>query len=256
MAKIICLSSQVVWGPVGNTAAVPALQAAGHEVLQVPTVLLSHHPGHGRPVMRATAAEDFESLITAVEGKGGLNDCAAVMTGYFALAGQVRIAADLIMRLRQETPDLVVLVDPVIGDHGKLYVAEDIAEAIRDLLVPLATILTPNVFELSWLTGTAVTSAGTAVDAVVKLPCRETLVTSVPVDTETIGTLLLTSGVSHFNQMTRQEHVPHGTGDFLAGAYLAARLTLPPEVAFSAAMTRLATVIASSSGMVLQNTRR
>jgi pyridoxine kinase len=254
MAKVLCLSSQVVWGPVGNTAAVPALQALGHEVLQVPTILLSHHPGHGKPVTRATSAEDFAALVAAVEDKGGLADCAAIMTGYFASAEQVGIAAGVISRLRRANPSLVVLVDPVMGDHGRLYVAQDIAAAIRDELLPLAGIVTPNVFELSWLTGEIVSDAASAAAAARQLPCSEVLVTSIAIGGHSLGTLLLTGDATHLKHTAKLEHVPHGTGDFLAGAYLAARLRQAPKVAFGAAMTRLAEVIASSSGMILQNT--
>ena len=46
-----------------------------------------------------------------------------------------------------------MLVDPVLGDAGRLYVAQETAEAIRDRLIPLADIATPNLFELGWLTG-------------------------------------------------------------------------------------------------------
>ena len=111
MAKVLCLSSQVVWGPVGNTAAVPALQAEGHEVLQVPTILLSHHPGHGTPVRQAITPENFAALLTSVESKGALADCSSVMTGYFADTEQITRAAKFIARLRNQNPGLLVLVD-------------------------------------------------------------------------------------------------------------------------------------------------
>jgi pyridoxine kinase len=254
MVKVLCISSQVVWGPVGNTAAVPALQAAGREVLQVPTILLSHHPGHGKPHARVTTAEDLSGLIAAVDGTGGLVDCAAVMTGYFASAEQVAVAVTAITRLRKANLSLVVLVDPVMGDHGRLYVAQEIAEAIRDQLVPLAGIVTPNVFELAWLTGEAVIDTPTAAVAARHLPCSEVLVTSVPLRSQALGTLLLMGEESHLKQSARLDHVPHGTGDFLAGAYLAARLVQPPKVAFDMAMTQLGHAIARSDGMVLRNT--
>ena len=254
MAKVLCISSQVVWGPVGNTAAVPALQAAGHEVLQVPTVLLSHHPGHGKPAVRVTASADFSALIAAVSDKGGLADCAAVMTGYFASAEQVDTAAALIGQLRNSNRDLVVLVDPVLGDHGRLYVAQEIAEAIRDQLVPLASITTPNVFELVWLTSREISDVASGEATARQLSCPEVLVTSVPVDDQTLGTLLVTAQAKHFMQSVKRPHVPHGTGDYLAGAYLAARLQYLPEEAFKVAMMRLANVITASDGMILRNT--
>ncbi len=147
----------MVWGPVGNTAAVPALQEKGHEVLQVPTILLSHHPGHGRPTLQRIDTNAFAELLGSVQEKGGLDDCTAVMTGYFADPAQVEAAAAIISSVKTKAPDLLVLVDPVMGDDGRLYVPESIAVAIRDHLLPLASILTPNCFELGWLAGSAVT---------------------------------------------------------------------------------------------------
>ncbi len=55
---------------------------------------------------------------------------------------------------RRRAAGPAVLCDPVIGDHGGLYVPEAVATAIRDRLMPLATLATPNRFELAWLTGT------------------------------------------------------------------------------------------------------
>ena len=60
---------------------------------------------------------------------------------------------------RRPTPNALVCVDPILGDAGKLYVAEETAEAIRDQLLPLASIATPNLFELQWLSGASVTDA-------------------------------------------------------------------------------------------------
>ena len=255
MAKVLSLSSQVVWGPVGNTAAVPALQQKGHEVLQVPTVLLSHHPGHGRPVANWIDPKVFANLIESVEEKGGLDDCDGVLTGYFAGVAQVAVAARVITALKAKNPSLVVLVDPVMGDDGRLYVAEEIAVAIRDQLVPLATIVTPNGFELAWLAGSAaVADRQAAVAAARRLGPAEVIVTSVPADGNHLDTLLVTASGVHGKTSEKKPQVPHGTGDYLAGAYLAARLLMPAEKAFDDAMQRLDSVIARSGTAVLQNT--
>lgn len=254
MAKVLCLSSQVVWGPVGNTAAVPVLQAAGHEVLQVPTILLSHHPGHGAPAVQRIEAQAFAGLIESVEAMGGLHGCAAVMTGYFASAGQVEAAAAVIRRLRGRDSSLMVLTDPVLGDDGRLYVAEAVARAIRDHLVPLASILTPNAFELSWLTGMPVVDRDSAAAAAACLAVPEVLVTSVPIDEHSLGTLLYGRDMTHFIPSAKLARVPNGTGDYLAGAYLAARLLQTPGAALEWAMKRLETVITKSVAGVLQNT--
>jgi pyridoxine kinase len=86
--------------------------------------------------------------LAGADAAGGLAAIDAVITGYFANPAQVHSAAELIARLHPTH----VLVDPVLGDNARLYVPEDIAIAIRDLLLPLASIATPNAFELAWLT--------------------------------------------------------------------------------------------------------
>ncbi len=241
MAKILAISSQVVYGPVGLSAIVPALQALGHEVLAVPTVLLSYHPGHGTPVR---CSIDVAALMSAVETIGALNFVDAIITGYFASADQVIETAALIKKLRPK----IILVDPVIGDHGRLYVKEDVALAIRDHLLPLATIITPNAFELSWLIGKACMDF--VADAKL-LKVAEVIVTSVPADDQ-LATMRVTSAEVQWHHTQKRHNVPNGTGDYLSGLYLARIFELPREQAFAEAMNALENAIEKSGiGKVL-----
>ena len=244
MGRVLCISSQTVYGPVGNSAAVPALQAGGHEVMQIPTVVLSNHPGHGTPAGQATSAELLEDMLAALNRINAFDKLDAVMTGYFTSAAQVVAVAKQISTLKAARESLHVLVDPVIGDHGALYVPLDVAEAIRDHLLPLATITTPNLFELTWLTGSEIVA-----DAVNYLNVAETIVTSVPQGSDALTTILYINGTNKTHIMPRHEKVPHGTGDFLAGCYLAGRLDKNVERAFEAAMAKLETVIQRSAGL-------
>ena len=241
--KVLSISSQVVWGPVGNSAAVPALQAKGHEVLALPTITLSNHPGHGAPAGFRTHAEDMARMFAALEALGVLSDLDAVFTGYFASVGQVEEVARLLDRVR--VPYL--LVDPVMGDHGKLYVPEEVAEAIRDHLLPRATCVTPNGFELSWLSGREVNDEQGAIDAAHALLVPEVIATSIPC-AEGLATLLVTPGQSHRVVGAKLDKVPHGTGDFLSGLYLAERLAQAPHHAFTGAMETLSRAIWRSAG--------
>jgi pyridoxine kinase len=219
------------------------LQFLGHEVMQIPTVLLSNHPGLGKPVGQATSAPLMEEMFQALSTVGAFNDLAAVMTGYFTSAPQVIAVAKQIADLKRLNQALQVLVDPVIGDHGKLYVGVDVAEAIRDQLLPLATITTPNLFELTWLAGTADIKT-----AVKTLAVAETIVTSLPEDDTHLATEL------HFNlrklhhSLVRFPNVPNGTGDYLAGCYLSERLCHSAEEAFSNTMQRVERAVGKSVG--------
>ena len=165
MARILAISSQVVFGPVGLNCIVPALQSQGHEVMALPTILLSNHPGLGKPEGRATAASEMSAMLRALKNLGAFEQIDAIITGYFASAEQVEMIASLIAEINCS----IVLVDPVLGDHGKLYVPETTALAIGRKLLPLATIITPNAFELSWLSGSTVYNVEEAVAAARKL---------------------------------------------------------------------------------------
>ena len=247
--KILSISSQVVWGPVGNSAAVPALQAKGYEVLALPTITLSNHPGHGAPAGFRTQVEDMARMFAALEALGAFHGIDAVLTGYFASVGQVEEVASLLARI--DVP--FVLIDPVMGDHGRLYIPQEVAEAIRDHLLPRANCLTPNGFELAWLSGLEVLDETGAIEAARALNVPEVLATSIPAGGDRLATLLVMPNEVHRIVTPSLPNVPHGTGDFLSGLYLAERLRLPPHEALSAAMKILSRAIALSAGGTVLN---
>ncbi|NJM30961.1 MAG: pyridoxal kinase [Rhizobiales bacterium] len=247
MARILAVSSQVVYGPVGLTAAVPALQAMGHEVLALPTVQLSNHPGLGKPVGHATPASEMSAMLEALERIDALQALDAVMTGYFANADQAEVMAKWIAKLCRIDPAIYVLVDPVIGDDDALYVSEALAISIRDRLVPLATCITPNAFELGWLTKRVVKDSESAIAAARSLAAPEVLATSVP-DGAMLANIIVASSSSHRVTSPKLMDVPHGTGDLLAGLYLAHRFGSTPEDALNRAVPILSRTITASLG--------
>jgi pyridoxine kinase len=221
---VLSISSQVAYGPVGNSAAVPALQAAGFTVSQVPTIILSNHPGLGKPSGVKLPATELEAILKSLEALGVLDTCLGVMTGYFASADQIKIAASFIREMKSKNASLHVLVDPVLGDDGSLYVSSDVANAIRDELLPLASCITPNCFELGWLADKPVSNKAEVLIAAAALHCKEILATSIPVEADRLATLAITGSAYAETSSPLKPGVPHGTGDFLAGLYLAARL--------------------------------
>lgn len=253
MARILAISSQVAYGPVGNSAAVPALQAKGHEVVAVPTVILSNHPGHGAPAGFRTAPGDLAAILARATSFAPVD---AVMTGYFVSPQQIAEVASVIRSLRGESPSLYVLVDPVMGDGGKLYVPLEVAEAIRDELLPLATCLTPNRFELEWLTGWLAGTVPDAIPAARSLNIAEVLATSIPAPGNELATLIVTPETHGEQFRPLKPMVPHGTGDFLAGCYLAERMERPPVAALARAQQILDRAIALSEGTTVLDVAR
>ncbi|MDP1701554.1 MAG: pyridoxal kinase [Aestuariivirga sp.] len=222
--QILSISSQVAYGPVGNSASVPALQAAGFTVSQVPTIILSNHPGLGKPSGVKLLATELEAILKSLVALGVLDTCVGVMTGYFASADQIKVAASFIRKMKDKNPSLYVLVDPVLGDDGSLYVSNEVANAIRDDLLPLASCITPNCFELGWLTGKPVSNKAEVLLAAAAFPYKEILATSIPLDANNLASLAITGSEYAETSTTIRPAVPYGTGDFLAGLYFAARL--------------------------------
>jgi pyridoxine kinase len=220
-AIVLAMSSQVVYGPVGNSAAVPAMQALGMNVLGLPTVLLSHHPGHGPPVRQVIAAEMLEAMLEHLASHGWLDGIAGVMTGYFVDRAQVEVAAGAVARLKELRPDLVYLCDPIIGDDKPgLYVPDEVARAIASRLLPQADIIAPNRFELAWLSGAGVSGPRSALEAARGL-APLCLATSVPLGDDRLATMLIGRGAAWQVETARRAKVPHGTGDLLSGLFLA-----------------------------------
>jgi pyridoxine kinase len=248
MAKVLAISSHVVRGHVGLDATVPALQHLGHEVWALPTVLLSSRPGLGRLVKRDVPAEDLAAMLAALEADGCWPSLDGVLAGYFSSPQSVFAAAQAIAGIRAARPDTPVLVDPVLGDAGRLYVAQATAEAIRDALLPLATIATPNLFELSWLSGALPNDADEAAPRARALGPATVVVTSVSQTPAAVATLLV--GEKCIERASpRRDGIPNGAGDLFAGLFLGYVLNgCSGEAALDASLADLDRVLAASAG--------
>ncbi len=90
--------------------------------------------------------------MRALQERDALHQLRAVTTGYMGTASQIKILAEWLTALRKDHPDLLIMVDPVIGDiDSGIYVKPDLPEAYRQYLLPLAQEV--QIFELEILTG-------------------------------------------------------------------------------------------------------
>lgn len=216
--KVLCISSQVAVGLVGNSVMTPALLSLGVMPIALPTILLSQQPGLGPPEKLAMPATRLGAMLDRLADLGFLADVAVMVTGYFGETAQVDAVREFVARLKTLRPDAVFLCDPVIGDsHTGLYVRPEIGKAVRDVLVPVADMLTPNAFELGWLTGMPVTDLDSARKATAGLFGKEVVVTSIPDGPDRLSTAIIRNGEVFSITRPRVDDVPHGTGDLLAG---------------------------------------
>jgi pyridoxine kinase len=209
---VLTISSHVAAGPVGNSAIVPGLLALGVTPISVPTILLSNHPGHGKPEGMAVPTRTLAAMLDRIDALRFTGKNTVILTGYFADARQVTAVASYIAN----HPYTYYLCDPVIGDDDALYVKEEIAVAIRDRLLPLANGFCPNIFELGWLTGMKISDIDSGKAAASCFPGKDVIITSVP-----DGSALMTAAIRDRHAVAvsrpRLDNIPHGTGDLLAG---------------------------------------
>jgi pyridoxine kinase len=162
--SVISIQSQVAYGHVGNSAAVFPMQMHGIDVIAVPTTLLSNRPGYPTIRGRVLEAQLVADLLLGVEERGALDTAQAILSGYLGSAEIAVVVADFVQRAKARNPALTYACDPVLGDRdGGLFVQAEIPPLMRDLLCPLADIITPNHFEFEWLCGA---KAGTIDDVI------------------------------------------------------------------------------------------
>lgn len=152
--NILSIQSSVAYGHVGNSAAVFPLQRLGIEVWPVLTVHFSNHTGYGEWRGPLLAAQDIAEVITGIEERGALGRCDAVLSGYQGGEDVGAVILDAVARVKSLSPEAVYCCDPVMGDVGRgFFVRPGIPEFMRDRVVPTSDIVTPNHFELDYLTG-------------------------------------------------------------------------------------------------------
>lgn len=223
---VIVISSHVVRGSVGNRAAVFALETLGHRVWAVPTVILPWHPGHGPAKRIVPPAEQFDDLIADLERAPWLGEITGIMSGYLGNAAQATSVARLVKTIKEKNRKVLYLCDPVIGDEKGLYVPEATATAIRDELMPLADISTPNRFELAWLAGADLPDNKAVMQAALHAGPATMLVTSAhPMLAGGTGNLLINHTLALLAEHRLVTGPTNGLGDLTSALFLARMLS-------------------------------
>ena len=218
MPLVLIVSSQVAASRVGGYLQALTLAQLGVEPALVPTVLFGRHPGWGAPGGGKVEAALVAGMLQGIAANGLYAQMNAVITGYFADPEQVEAAALAIAEVRAARPGALVLVDPILGDSDKgLYVRPEVAAAVQARLVPLADVLTPNAFELGWLTGAGERPDPPALVAAARsLPAPTVVVTSPPAPAGETGALLVDQASAQLILHPKAAQAPRGVGDLLA----------------------------------------
>ncbi|RFU29675.1 hypothetical protein B7463_g6652, partial [Scytalidium lignicola] len=157
---------------VGNTMAAFVMQSLGCEVAALNTVIFNiNHLGYGQATGRRSTAEEISELYRGLK-ESGLDDFDMMLSGYLPGAASVeamgKMARDLKSQAAVKLGNFFWVLDPVMGDNGRLYVAEDVVPAYKNLIKD-ADLILPNQFEAETLSGVKITDMNSLKQAIVKL---------------------------------------------------------------------------------------
>ncbi len=227
---IISVNSHVSRGHVGNSAAVFPLQCLGFEVWPVHTTLYSNHPGHGRWRGEPIGAEVVAGVLAGVAERGGLAEVEAVISGYLGSPQTGAAVLDTVAKVKSASPAAIYCCDPVLGDDREgLYVDETLARWLRDDAVAAADVVTPNGFELAYLSGRPAATEAEALAAARALLGRGprlVVATSIAAEATAAGeariaTLAVAADAAWRVTTPRLASRAKGAGDMLAALFLA-----------------------------------
>ncbi|OFP24525.1 pyridoxal kinase [Corynebacterium sp. HMSC066C02] len=155
--NILSIQSHVTFGHVGNSAAVFPLQRAGHEVWPIHTVNFSNHTGYGDWGGPMIPAEEVTAIVDGIEKRGAFSRIDAILSGYQGGPDIAGAIVDAVNRIKAVNPKALYACDPVMGNaKSGCFVSDEIPPLLRDKVVPVADIITPNQFELGYLTDSEV----------------------------------------------------------------------------------------------------
>lgn len=224
--RILSIQSSVSYGHVGNSAAVFPLQRIGHEVMPVYTVMFSNHTGYGAWGGPMLTGDNVRDVVRGIDDRGGLDDVQLVLSGYQGGDDIGDAILDAVELVKQRSPEAIYACDPVLGSAASgCFVAPEVQSLIRDRVVPKADLITPNQFELGFLTGTdphTIDETLASVDLVRASGPQTVLVTSVlrPDRPEsTIEMLAVTGDGAWIVQTPQLPFKANGSGDVTAALF-------------------------------------
>jgi len=230
MKTVLTIQSHVAYGYVGNRAAVFPLQRLGIDAIAVNTVQFSNHTGYGAWTGQVFTAEHIAEVLDGIAARDALPRCDAVLSGYMGDVGLGGVIVEAAARVKAANPKAIYCCDPVMGDVGRsFFVRPVLPEFIKAHAVPAADLMTPNQFELEYLTDRKVATLEAALAATAALRARGpglVLVTSLTrheAPADSIEMLVDTADGAWLVATPRLalDPAPNGSGDAVAALFLA-----------------------------------
>ena len=227
MKKILTIQDISCVGQCSLTVALPIISAMSIEACILPSAVLSTHTGGFKNFTFRDLTEDLPAIKDHWKSENISFD--GIYTGYIGSTKQIQYIKDIITTFKKENQ--IVLVDPAMADHGKLYYGfDDAFVAEMKKLCGLADYLVPNITEACFLTDTPYFETYTKSDIekiLLKLSAlgpNNILLTGISFDSGLLGAAMYDKEKNEFNYYFN-ERVPllfHGTGDIFASSFFGA----------------------------------
>lgn len=229
---VISIQSQVVYGSVGNSIAVPVIHGWGLAVSAVPTVLLSNTPHYSSVHGGALPISWFAGYLNDLGARNALRSVKTILVGYLGDTTQAAVLGRWLGTVAEKYPAIRVHLDPVLGDEDcGMYTDPTMVSALQRHLLRFAHGLTPNAFELARLSGRKVENVEEVIEAARSLITGRTewvVVTSAAQPCWPLGLMYVVVVTKEHAEVVEHERIdasPKGTGDLFSAALTAALLT-------------------------------
>lgn len=250
---VVSVQSQVVYGNVGNSVAVPVFQAGNLQVAPVPSIILSSTPHYPSVHGGAVPLDWFSGWLDDLFGTRALDVLKAVQIGYLGEPAQAGVLRSWLERVLELRPHIIVNIDPVLGDEDTgIYTDPGMVSGWRSL-IPLATGLTPNAFELGVISGLPVSTTAEVQAAAQSMLTGNTqwvvATSAAPADWPEgqMQTVIATRKAVEVVWHERLDSAVKGTGDMFAAGLTRALLSgMALEDAVQTAAQRVALALADS----------
>lgn len=235
MKQVLSVQDLSCVGKCSLTVALPVLSAMGCQCAALPTAVLSTHTAFPAP-HRHMLTKDIPAICQHWQSVGVTFDAIAV--GYLADAAQAEAVAALLAAF-----DAPVILDPVMGDHGRLYsgITAAHAAAVKDLCSK-ADFLLPNITEAAILTGLEYLPTGdmdyysSLCQGLLSLGSKAVVLTGVSLSEDKTGFMVaIPEAAPYVYQAPRIPRQHHGTGDLFCAVFTGS-LMAGKEVSDSAAL--------------------
>lgn len=244
MKKILTIQDFSCVGKCSLTVAMPIISAFGIETCALPTALLSTHTQFKHWTF-ANLCDEINPITTAWKNENIVFD--GIYTGYLGGVDLIESVKGIVKGFVKK--DGIVMIDPAMGDNGKLYANFDMeyVKATKTLCA-LADVITPNITEATFMLGMEYKEEYDY-DYLLEI-CRklhengakDVVITGVRKTDTQVGVFCLLDGKEVYEYYTEREVKDfHGTGDIYSSAVYGALMkgkTLQESVKFACDYTK------------------